>query len=296
VLVRVEACGVNFPDVLMIAGKYQRRPPFPFAPGCEIAGQIVAVGRGVQTWRPGDHVLAPMLMAGGFAELVVLPAATIVRRPAAFDAVTGAAFLLTYGTALYALQDRGQCRTGETVLVLGAAGGVGLATIEVAKQLGAEVIAAASTDEKLEFCRAAGAHQLINYSRDDLRTRLKELRGDRGVDVVCDPVGGPLAEPAVRSMAWGGRYLVIGFAQGEIPRIPLNLPLLKSCSIVGVAWGAFILRGGPTAQAHLEALVQLAEHGALRPRVTRTYALSDGAKALHDLESRSAFGKLVVVP
>ncbi len=293
VIVAVEAAGVNFPDLLMIEGKYQRIPPFPFAPGCEAAGTIKRLGAGVIGWNVGDRVMT-FVGHDTFAEEVAVDATQLSKLPGTFDAITGAAFMLTYGTALHGLADRGNLQSGETLLVLGAAGGVGSAAIEVGKVFGARVIAAASSDEKLAFCKSIGADETINYSREDFRERVKQLTGGRGVDVAFDPVGGSLAEPTVRAMARGGRYLVVGFAQGEIPKIPLNLPLLKNCAIVGVTWGSFVLNGDPGAEHHLRQLAALAAEGRLNPRVTKVYGLNEAAQALDDMAQRRVTGKVVI--
>jgi NADPH2:quinone reductase len=241
ILVEVVAAGVNFPDTLIIQNKYQRRAPVPFTPGSEVAGRVLRVAPDVTGFAPGDRVLAYTVW-GGFAELCVAEAAQAYHNPDEVDFVAAAAFVLAHGTALYALEDRGQLKAGETLLVLGAAGGVGIGAIEAGKALGGRVIAAASSDEKLALCKASGADEVVNYTAGDLREQVKRLTGGQGVDVVLDPVGGPLAEPAMREMASGGRYLVVGFAAGEIPRIPLNLPLMKNFAVIGVVWGQFIQR------------------------------------------------------
>ena len=295
VVVGVKACGVNFPDTLMIQGKYQHKPEFPFSPGGEVAGTVLRVGPGVEGVDVGDRVIA-YTGYGGFAEEVVAGADRLIRMPAGMDFVQASAFVLTYGTSLYALKDRGRLAPGETLLVLGAAGGVGIAAVEIGKALGARVIAAASSEDKLALCREHGADETIDYGREDLREQLRALTGDRGVDVVYDPVGGPYTEPALRGTAWGGRFLVVGFAAGEIPRIPLNLPLLKGCDIVGVSWGGFLRRDGSRTAAHLEELVSLYATGKLKPHVTVTYPLERAAEALDDIMQRRAKGKIVVVP
>ena len=241
VLISVAAASLNFPDVLIIENKYQTKPPLPFSPGCEAAGVVRDVGSDVSQVNRGDRVMA-VTGYGAFAEEIVVPASRVVPIPPGMDDVTAASFLFTYGTAHHALYDRGQLRAGETLLVLGAAGGVGLAAIDIGKVAGGRVIACASTDDKLALCRAHGADATINYATGNLRDEIRRLVGDRGVDVVCDPVGGPYTEPALRSTAWNGRFLVVGFAAGGIPKIPLNLPLLKGCSIVGVSWGGLIGR------------------------------------------------------
>src|SRR6185436_2806424 len=238
VVVSVKAASVNFPDVLIIQNKYQFKPPLPFSPGSELAGVVKEVGAGVTNVKAGDKVIA-FTTYGAFAEEVKTEAGRLLPLPEGMDFASGAAFLLTYGTSDHALRDRGALQAGETLLVLGAAGGVGLAAIEIGKALGARVIACASSDDKLAVCRAHGADDTINYAAEDLRERIKALTGGRGADVIYDPVGGPYTEPALRSIAWRGRLLVVGFAAGEIPKIPLNLTLLKGCSIVGVFWGDF---------------------------------------------------------
>ncbi len=295
VVVSVKACGVNFPDTLIIQGKYQFKPELPFSPGSEVAGIVKEVGEEVKGYKAGDHVIA-FTGWGGFAEEVVVDAVKLIPMPPGLDFTVASAFVLTYGTAHHALKDRAQLQPGETLLVLGAAGGVGLASIEIGKQLGATVIAAASSDDKLETCRQHGASELINYATQDLRERIKQITGGQGIDVVLDPVGGDFTEPALRSMAWKGRYLVIGFAAGDIPRIPLNLTLLKGCSIVGVFWGAFAEREPRhNAESLRELLTWLAE-GKLRPHISATYPLERAADALYDMMNRKVQGKVVLVP
>jgi len=295
VLLKVKAAGVNFPDTLIIQGKYQLKPAFPFSPGSEVAGMIARTGSDVTDFKVGDRVIAS-LGYGGFAEEVVAAADRLLPIPAGMDFVQASSFLLTYGTSLYALQDRGGLKKGETLLVLGAAGGVGIAAIEIGKALGARVIAAASSEDKLALCRDHGADETINYSSEDLRERLRSMTSDRGVDVIYDPVGGPYSEPALRSMAWGGRFLVIGFASGEIPRIPLNLPLLKGCDIIGVFWGAFLRRDAQQSRDHLGELIGLYATGQLRPAITQTYPLERAPEALTELMERRVKGKIVIVP
>lgn len=294
VVVRVHACGVNFPDTLIIQGQYQFKPALPFAPGAEVAGVISAVGAGVTQFNVGDRVIA-FVGWGGFADEVVAEASRIIPMPADLDFPTAAAFVLTYGTSYHALQDRARLQAGETLLVLGAAGGVGLAAVELGKLLGARVIAAASSDEKLAVCSQYGADELINYSRDDLRERIKTLTAGRGVDVVYDPVGGALTEAALRSTAWGGRLLVVGFASGDIPRIPLNLTLLKGCSIVGVFWGEFTVREPKRNAQELAQLMTWLHEGRLKPHISATYPLERAADALHAIGQRTVVGKAVVV-
>ena len=293
VVVRVKAASLNFPDVLIIQDKYQLKPPLPFSPGSELAGVVKEVGAGVEGVKRGDSVLA-VIGYGAFAEEVKVEAGRLVPIPEGMDFVTAAAFLLTYGTCDHALRDRGRLAAGETLLVLGAAGGVGIAAIEIGKALGARVIACASSDEKLAACREHGADATIDYARQEVRERIRELTEGKGVDVVLDPVGGPLTEPALRSTAWRGRLLVVGFAAGEIPKIPLNLPLLKGCSIVGVFWGEFARR---ERAAFVESLTQLGRwygEGKLRPHVSGTFPLERAADALNLLAARKVTGKLVL--
>ena len=296
VVVSVHACGVNFPDTLIVEGRYQFKPPLPFSPGGEVAGVIKEVGaggNGGSGWQVGDRVIA-MTTWGGYAEEVVAEASRLVRIPEGMDFATASAFVLTYGTSQHALKDRARLQRGETLLVLGAAGGVGLAAIELGKAIGARVIAAASSADKLALCREHGADELINYASEDLRTRLKELTDGRGVDVVYDPVGGDFSEPALRSMAWNGRFLVVGFAAGKIPSIPLNLALLKGCAIVGVFWGAFTRNEPAHHEANLQELLALFKSGAVKPHISATYPLERAADALHELVSRRVKGKIVL--
>ncbi len=294
VVLDVHACGVNFPDVLMIQDRYQFKPALPFAPGGEVAGVISEVGPGVEGFTPGDRVLASTGW-GGFAEKLAVPAASLVRVPERMDLISAAAFLMTYGTSHHALKDRAHLQAGETLLVLGAAGGVGLAAVELGHAMGARVIAAASTDDKLALCRERGAHETINYATEDLKARAKALTGGAGVDVVYDPVGGPYSEPALRSIAWEGRFLVVGFAAGDIPRVPLNLALLKGCQIVGVFWGAFVGREPGRHRANVDELVSMWVAGTIRPHVSATYPLERAGEALRELADRRAKGKVVVV-
>ena len=295
VVVRVEAAGLNYPDALMVMGKYQVKPPLPFAPGMELAGTVAAVGAGVQGLRAGDPVMATTT-TGAFAEACAVPAERVLPRPAGLPADLAAASLLTYGTTMHALADRGRLQAGETLLVLGAAGGVGTAAIEIGKLLGARVIAAASSPAKLEVCRALGADELVNYAAEDLRQRLKELSAGRGLDVVYDPVGGPMAEVALRALGWDGRFLVIGFASGEIPRIPLNLALLNERSLVGVYWGDWSQRRRAESAAQLGRIAAAIAAGQLKPVVTERLRLEEVPRAMGDLLERRAHGKLVVRP
>lgn len=293
VLIRVAACSVNFPDTLIIEGRYQFRPEPPFSPGSDVSGVIEAVGEGVTRFAVGDAVIA-VTVYGGFAERVLADEGMCIPKPPGIDDVHAAAFLLTYGTSYHALVHRAGLQAGETVLVLGAAGGVGLAAVELAKRLGARVIAAASTEEKRALCRAYGADETIDYGTEDLRARLKILTDGRGVDVVYDPVGGAYAEPALRSMAWGGRYLVVGFAAGEIPSIPLNLPLLKGCAIVGVFFGAFARNEPRVFAGMVRELMGWLSADELRPHIQATYPLREAPRALEAIAARAVLGKVVV--
>lgn len=293
VLVDVRACAVNFPDVLMIQDLYQFKPGLPFVPGGEVAGVVHEVGGGVEGVQVGDRVLASG-NTGGLAERFVAPVTSLVPIPDGIDFPPASALLYAYGTSQYALVERAHLQPGETLLVLGAAGGVGLAAVELGALLGATVIAAASNEEKLALCRQYGAAHTIDYEREDLKARVRALTDGRGVDVVYDAVGGRHAEPALRSTAWDGRYLVIGFATGDIPRIPLNLPLLKSCSIIGVFWGAFVAREPARSRANLDQLVEWWTKGELHPHVSATYPLADAGQALRDIADRRALGKVVV--
>jgi NADPH2:quinone reductase len=294
-VVDVHACGVNFPDVLMVQDLYQFKPALPFAPGGEISGTVSAVGADVTDWAVGDHVAAGV-GTGGFAEKVVVDASRAYRIPAGVDLTAAAGFLTTYGTSYHALRDRANLQPGETLLVLGAAGGVGLSAVELGASMGATVIAAASTDEKLAVCRKFGAAETVNYTDVDLKAWLKEHTGGKGVDVVYDPVGGDLAEPALRSTGWKGRYLVIGFAGGPIPRIPLNLPLLKGCSIVGVFYGEHGTRSPHEQRQLVDELIEMLASGRIKPQVTAQFSLDDAAGALRELMDRRVIGKAVVVP
>jgi NADPH:quinone reductase len=293
VLVSIAAASVNFPDVLIIENKYQTKPPLPFSPGCEAAGVVAEIGRDVEHVTRGDRVMA-VTGYGAFAEEIAVPAPRLVPIPDGMDDVTAGSFLFTYGTAHHALVDRGQLRAGETLLVLGAAGGVGLAAVEIGKAAGARVIACASTDDKLAVCRAHGADATINYTTASLRDEIKRLAGEQGVDVVCDPVGGPSSELALRSTAWGGRFLVVGFAAGEIPKIPLNLPLLKGCTIVGVSWGGFMRREPARYRAGVNQLCQWYREGRLKPHIDRTFPLERAAEALTLMATRNVTGKVVL--
>jgi NADPH:quinone reductase len=295
VVIRVAAAGVNFPDTLLVQGKYQLRPAFPFSPGGEIAGIVKEAGEGVTHVRAGDAVIG-LAAFGGFAEEALIDAGSVIPLPAGTDPEIAAALMVAHGTALHALKDRAKIEAGETLLVLGAAGGVGLAAVEIGKLLGATVIAAASTDDKLEVCRSRGADSAINYAREDLKERVRELTGGRGADVVYDPVGGKYSEPALRSTAWKGRFLVIGFAAGEIPQIPLNLPLLKGHSIVGVFWGEFVRREPAANRTNIRQLLDWVAAGKLAPLVSARYPLSGAVDALNALLRREVTGKVVLLP
>jgi NADPH2:quinone reductase len=295
VLIDVRACGVNFPDVLLSRGLYQFKPNPPFSPGGECAGIVREVGAGVTTVVPGDRVAAT-IVNGGYVEKICLPEPAVIKLPDAVGFEVGAATLLTYATTYHALVDRAALAAGEKLLVLGAAGGVGAAACEIGALLGARVIAAAGSDDKLAFCREHGATDVINYATEDLKDRIKALTSGSGVDVVYDPVGGPLAEAALRGTAWKGRYLVIGFASGEIPKIPLNLVLLKGCQIVGVFWGAFAMREPARNRAHAAQIFEWVAQGKLRPAVDAVLPFERAGEALERLEQRKVKGKLVLVP
>lgn len=295
VVIAVKACGVNFPDTLIIQGKYQFKPAMPFSPGGEVAGVVKEIGEGVERVQVGDRVIV-FAGWGGFAEEIVADAARLIPMPDGMDFTTAAAFVMVYGTSMHALQDRAQIKPGETLLVLGAAGGVGLATVELGKVMGARVIAAASSPEKLEICRQHGADEVINYAAEDLKERVKQLTGGKGVDVIFDPVGGNYSEAALRGMAWGGRHLVVGFAAGDIPRIPLNLTLLKGCSIIGVFWGSFVERDPTRNQQHLRELMAWFAEGRIKPRISAIYPLEQAAQALNDILERKVTGKVVLMP
>jgi NADPH:quinone reductase len=299
-LVRVKACAINYPDVLIIEDKYQFKPPRPFAPGGEIAGVIEALGDGVTGWSPGDRVIA-MLGHGGLAEKVLVPAALALPLPAERSFKEGSALILTYATSIHALLDRGRLQAGQTLLVLGAAGGVGLAAVELGKAFGARVVGAVSSEEKAEAVRAAGADHVIVYPQGPfdkegskaLAQAFKEAVGGQGADVIYDPVGGDYAEPALRAIAWEGRYLVVGFPAG-IPKLPLNLTLLKSCDVCGVFWGAFAARDPQANAAHVQTLFRLWSEGKIAPKVSRTWPLAEGGEAIAHMAARKAVGKLVV--
>jgi len=295
VVVDVKAAGVNFPDVLTVQGKYQVRPPLPFTPGNEFAGVVRAVGAGVDGFAPGQRVIG-FTRTGAFAEQAVAVAGSFLPMPDDMDFDVAAAITLTYGTSYHAVADRGALQPGETMLVLGAAGGVGLAAIEIGKALGARVIAAASSDEKLAVCKAHGADVLVNYEREDLREALRAATDGRGPDLIYDPVGGKYSEPALRSIAWRGRHLVVGFAAGEIPRLPWNLMLLKGASVVGVFWGDFTRKEQDAHLAAMDRITGWIAQGKLKPLVSRRYPLADTALALDDMAARKVIGKVIIAP
>jgi NADPH:quinone reductase-like Zn-dependent oxidoreductase len=296
-LVRVRACAINYPDVLIIEDKYQLKPPRPFAPGSEIAGEIEVVGEGVTGWAVGDRIIAATGF-GGLVEKVVIPAARAIPLPADRSFEEGSALLLTYATAIHALVDRGRLEAGQTLLVLGAAGGVGMAAVEIGKALGARVIAAVSSEEKAKAAREAGADETLVYPTGDLDPKaltqlFKEAVGPDGADVILDPVGGDYAEAALRAIGWEGRFLVVGFPAG-IPKLPLNLTLLKSCDVCGVFWGAFVAHDPKRNSAHVEQLFRWWTEGKIAPRISATYPLEQGGDAIAALRDRKAIGKLVV--
>lgn len=293
VLIRVKAAGLNFPDVLIIQGKYQFQPDLPFIPGGECSGEVEAVGAAVTRFKPGDKVIAAA-GTGAFCERVAAHESSVFPMPDGLSFEQAAGISITYFTSYYALKQRANLQPGETLLVLGAAGGVGTTAVELGKLMGAKVIAAASSDEKLELCRQLGADEVINYSKVSLKDTLKELTGGRGVDVVYDPVGGDYAEPAIRSMAWNGRYLVIGFASGPIPKIPLNLTLLKGCSIVGVFWGRFTGEEPEQHQQNIRDLWELFSSGKIRPIVTDTFPIERYEEAYNCMIERRARGKVIM--
>lgn len=294
VLLDVHAAGVNFPDTLIIQGKYQFQPALPFSPGAEAAGVVTAVGAKAGAFKQGDRVMA-LTGWGSFAEQVAVPHYNVLPIPAGLDFTTAAGFAMTYGTSMHALTQRGRLTPGETLLVLGASGGVGRAAVEIGKAMGARVIAAASSDEKLAIARTAGADDLINYTAASLKDEIKRLTEGQGVDVVYDPVGGDLTEQAVRGLAWNGRLLVVGFASGSIGKLPVNLTLLKGAAVVGVFWGAFAQRQPEDNAANFKQLFAWYAEGKLKPLVSQTYPLAEAGKAIECLAERQAVGKLVVL-
>jgi NADPH2:quinone reductase len=294
-VVRVHAAALNFFDTLIIAGKYQTKPALPFSPAAEFAGVVEAVGVGVTSAKAGDRVLA-YVGYGAARERVVVKAEQLVPLPDAVDFDRAAGLCVTYGTTLHALKDRARLKTSESLAVLGASGGVGLAAVELGKLMGARVIACASSDDKLDFVRKHGADACINYARDDLKETLRTLTDGRGADVIYDPVGGAFAEAALRSIAWEGRFLVVGFAAGEIPKLPLNLVLLKGCDVQGVFWGSFVQREPDKHRANTAQLLAWCAEGKLSSHVHATYPLQDAAKALKDIAARKVMGKVLLKP
>ncbi|MGA8653257.1 MAG: NADPH:quinone oxidoreductase family protein [Xanthobacteraceae bacterium] len=294
-VVRIKAAALNFFDLLLIAGKYQHKPPFPFSPAAEFAGVVESVGAGVTGFAPGDRVIG-WTGWGAARERIAAGAAQLAKLPDNLDFERAAGLTVTYATTLYGLRERGQLKPGETLVVLGATGGVGLAAIEIGKIMGARVIACASSDEKLAFAKAHGADETVNYASDDLREALKRLGGARGIDLVYDPVGGQYTEPALRSLGWEGRYLVVGFAAGDIPKIPLNLVLLKSCDIRGVLWGAWTLRDPKGQAALMKDIAAWCAEGKLSAHVHAVYPLAETASALKAIADRKAMGKIVLRP
>ena len=293
VLVAVKACGLNFPDTLIIQGLYQFKPELPFTPGSDIAGVVKEVGDGVSHLKVGDEVFG-FVGHGGLAEEVVVPGNACFPKPSQMDFPVAASFMMAYGTSYHALKDRAKLMEGETLLVLGASGGVGLAAVELGKLMGARVIAAASTEEKLSLCKEYAADEFINYSNQDLKSTLKELTNGKGVDVIYDPVGGNYSESAFRGMAWNGRHLVVGFAAGEIPKIPLNLPLLKGASLVGVFWGGFAMKFPKENMSNTKNLMHWYAEGKLKPHIHKIVPLEETNAALEEMMDRKVKGKLVV--
>ncbi len=293
VLISVKACGVNFPDNLMIQGKYQFKPSFPFAPGGEVSGIIIAIGKKVTHFSIGARVLA-LCGWGGFAEQVAVDENRVFHIPDQIDMITAAGTLYNYGTSYYALKQKAAIKPGETILIIGAAGGVGLAAVELAKEMGAIVIACASSDEKLKICKTKGADFIINYKKVNLKEQIREITKNSGVDIVYDPVGGEYAEAALRTMAWNGRYLIIGFASGQIPQLPFNLPLLKGCSIIGIFWGSFAEKEPQENLKNMGELVQWLISGKIKPHIFKIYPLENAADALQDLQDQKVIGKAII--
>lgn len=293
VVVSVKACSVNFPDTLIIQGKYQFKPDLPFSPGSDIAGVIKSIGAEVKGLKVGDEVFG-FVAHGGFAEEVIVHYKQVFTKLLNMDFPTAASFMMAYGTSYYALKNRAKLQEGETLVVLGASGGVGLAAVELGKQMGATVIAAASTTDKLELCKSYGADHVINYTTEDLKTKIKELTDGKGANVIYDPVGGDYSEAALRATAWEGRYLVVGFAAGDIPKIPLNLTLLKGCQIVGVFWGSFAMRDPKANMQNSIELMTMFSEGKIKPHIHKIYPLEEAPKALEDMMARNVKGKVVI--
>ena len=294
VLVSIKACSVNFPDTLMVQGLYQFKPSMPFAPGCDIAGVVKAVGEEVENLKVGDEIFG-MVQYGGFAEEVIAPAHMVFPKMPSMDFNIAASFMMAYGTSYHALKDRAHLKAGETLVVLGASGGVGIAAVELGKMMGARVIACASTDTKLELCKKYGADEIINYTDEDLKKRIKELTDGKGADVVYDPVGGAYTEAALRATGWQGRFLIVGFPAG-IAKIPMNLPLLKGCQICGVFYGSFAARSPKQNMKNSMELIQLYNEGKIKPYVHKVYALEDSRQALIDMMDRKILGKIIIQP
>ncbi|QGZ35094.1 NADPH:quinone oxidoreductase family protein [Stappia indica] len=295
VLVEVSAAALNFFDTLIIEGKYQFRPELPFSPGAEFAGRVLETGEGIEAFEPGDRVMG-YVRWGAVRGAVITSEDDLVALPDEITDEAAAGLSVTYGTSLHAFRDRAHLEPGETVAVLGASGGVGLAAVEIAKAMGARVIACASSAEKLELARAHGADVLVNYAEEDLKTRLKQLTDGCGVDVVYDPVGGDLSEAALRATGWRGRYLVIGFAAGEIPKLPLNLVMLKGCDVLGVFWGDAIVREPEAHRDNMEQLLAWMREGRIRPHLHAVYPIEETAKALRELADRKVQGKVIIRP
>ncbi|NOY48255.1 MAG: NADPH:quinone oxidoreductase family protein [Chlorobi bacterium] len=295
VIINVKACGLNFPDTLIVQGKYQFKSDFPFSPGGEVSGIVMAIGDNVTNVKVGDKVMYGSVF-GGFAEQVKAKAKDVFKMPPTMDFTTAASSMLTYGTSYHALVNRANLQSGETLLVLGAAGGVGTAAIQIAKALGAIVIAAASTDEKLEFCKDNGADYTVNYTTEDIKSKIKEITNGKGVNVIYDPVGDKFSEPALRSIAWKGRYLVVGFAAGDIPKIPLNLVLLKGCQIMGVFWGAFFKNEPQQNAENFTAIVKWFAQGKLKSRIHKEFPLERVVEAMHAMINKEVKGKIILIP
>jgi NADPH2:quinone reductase len=293
ILITVKACSVNFPDTLIIQGKYQFKPEFPFSPGSDVAGIIEKVGENVKHFKVGDAIVG-FIPFGGFAEKAIVSAKDCFPKPRGMSMVNASAFLLAYGTSYHALKDRANLQKGETILVLGASGGVGITAVEISKLFGAKVIAAASSKEKLELCKQFGADEVINYTEENLKDRVKELTNGKGVDVIYDPVGGAFSELALRAIAWKGRHLVVGFANGEIPKIPINLALLKGASIVGVFWGVFAQKEPKKSLENIQQLLTWFVKGLVKPHIDKTYSLKEAPKALEYMMQRKVKGKIVI--
>ncbi len=294
VVVTIKACSVNFPDTLMVQGMYQFKPALPFSVGSDIAGIVKEVGEGVKHVKPGDEVFG-ITAHGGFAEEVLVPANSVFPKPPMMDYKIAASFMMAYGTSYHALKDRAQLKEGDTLVVLGASGGVGLAAVELGKIMGAKVIAAASTKEKLDICKSKGADETINYTEENLKDRIKELTDGKGADVVYDPVGGDYTEAALRATAWEGRFLIVGFPAG-IAKIPMNLPLLKGCQVMGVFWGSFAQREPSKNMGNTMELIQMYAKGELKPHIDKVYPLEDSRQALIDMMDRKVKGKIIIEP